>query len=56
MEMNTNFSLSCRIPSELAERAKQVANREGLNLSSLVRQSLKNQIEAYVREYQRGKS
>ena len=45
-----DFSLSARIPIELAERAKQVAKLEGLNMSSLVRQSLKNQIETYVRQ------
>ena len=45
-----DFSLSARIPLELAERAKQVAKLEGLNMSSLVRQSLKNQIETYVRQ------
>ena len=48
-----DFSLSARIPLELAERAKQVAKLEGLNMSSLVRQSLKNQIETYVRQNQR---
>ena len=45
-----DFSLSARIPLELAERAKQVAKLEGLNMSSLVRQSLKNQIETYIRQ------
>lgn len=39
---------------ELAEQAKQIAKQEGLNMSSLIRQSLINQIKAYSDSRRRG--
>ena len=49
----SDFSLSARILIELAERAKEVAKLKGLNMSSLVRQGLKDRIETYVRQNNR---
>jgi antitoxin component of RelBE/YafQ-DinJ toxin-antitoxin module len=54
MKLNPDFSLSARIPMELAEQAKQIAKQEGLNMSSLIRQSLINQIKAYSDSRRRG--
>ena len=56
ISQNSEARVSCRVPRKLIRRLKKISRAYGIDVSDVVRMSLKQQLPAYEQELQKAKA